>query len=160
MAILATGASVAFLLSFNVRNLGIYFAVGFLCGYAAHELCRGLWLLRQHPIDRGDLLSDGIKHVAPRVPGETEFDRWLNDQAPEIVNQSANQSHNLLGFMIVLGVLGLSFIVLYDIYHAPWYFAKLLVDSGKVRHRVTSADARLGLLFLPVRQTWAIALVL
>jgi hypothetical protein len=160
VALLAAYASAAYLLSINARNFGMSFAVGFICGYAVHEWCRGFWLLSWHPIDSRDLLSDGVEHDTMRVPGETNFDDWFNNQVSESFNQSVRQSKGLLGFVVMSGILGLSFVGLYVIYHAPWYFAKLLVEGGKVRHRVTSAGTQIGLFFLPACQSWPLALIL
>jgi hypothetical protein len=166
-ALIVLGMSVACLyfsslLAFacGVEYLPLRFAISTFCGYLMYLLLLGLWMRVFTSIEAKDLLIKEATLKSTDVAGESEFDERLNNVAQEALRESTRRAENLVGFVVILCLFGVFFISCHFVYHAPWYLAQLLVQSGKIRHRAVPTGSMFDSLVLPLWQSWPAAILL
>ena len=152
-------ATFCFLSDVGIHSLGVKFGTSFSVGYATLIVLQGAWLLSRKSVEATELMSGADAEIVTAEPGSSSFDRSMSEIAERGASQSARESDSVLGLIIMAGLLGILFASFHFIYHGPWYLGKLMVDSGKVRHKATPSGQWFDFLRLPLGQSWPIGLV-
>lgn len=157
---MASAVGVSFQLhGIGLKNVVLQIVLGSVAGYAIYLLILGLWMRSFSAIDATALLNEGSRPVRTGRPGDTDFDKQLEWSAELAIGHAARDAHSLIAFTLLLNTLGLLFIGIHFIYHAPWYLGQLLVNGGKIRHRAAPKERAAAFLFLPFCQSWPVAVV-
>ena len=147
------------LVFFDLQHASLRFAINSICGYCAFLAFMGAWLASVTSMPAKSLVPSGVNEIRTEVPGNSSFDDWIDEGVTAAIRESSRQAGNPLALLLAIGTLGLVFLGIYFVVHAPWFLGKMMVDGGKVQHRSTPSGRTLDCIILPFLQTWPAALM-
>ena len=149
----------------NWGGFAIRFSINFLVGYAVYVLSLAIWLGTKSSLQSDDLLKGAPKTIETKNPWSDEAiedrERFI-EQTTESASRDALEdgAAGLLGAAIAILILGTLFVAAHLIWYARWYLGRLLILSGKIRHRTLMDAPPLNWLTAPLQVTGAAAVIL
>lgn len=142
----------------GLQNMAGRLALSVISGYLVLLLYLGLWLLLVPLAPVKSLLIHSDHPNRTEVPGETEFDKKLNDSFDHAIREST-RNDDTLGRLVTVALLGGLFVGFHFVFHAPWYLGGLMVDVGKIQHRSIPSGQNSVFVAL-LRRSWPLAVLL
>lgn len=167
---------VAFALSFLVAyqcslyivhwgGFALRFTINFAAGYAVYVLSLAIWLGTKPSLLPDDLLRGAPKSIETKYPWDDdaiEARERIIEQTAEAARRDALEdgAAGLIGLAIASLIFGTLFVAAHLIWYARWYLGRLLILSGKIRHRTLVDVPATFWLVAPLRITGAAAVIL
>ncbi len=159
LSMLTFGAYTLYITTAVVQSFGIAFGLASCLSYLTFLFILALWLQTTHSIDWKTLRPKSTGRETG-LPGQTDFDRGLDQQIDSAADNALRNSDGVLGFAVMTAVFGIFFVSVHYVYHAPYYFGQLLFDSGKISHRISPPAKASAIITEPIRQSWIVCIML
>jgi hypothetical protein len=151
--------------SVGLGRFALRFSVNFLAGYAVFAIYLACWVCFKPSLDQTALLDGAPELIETKSPWDddaTESRGQLIEQSFRAAEREGrgNGAQGLIALAIATMILGTLFVAGHMLWYARWYLGRLLILSGKIRHRTLGAAPAVAGLVAPVQLTFWTALIL
>lgn len=144
----------------GMESLGLVLPLSCFVGYFAYLATTGVWLLLTACVESNELAAKNIGGPVTLAAQDSGFDDKIRDAIVDAVSRETHQPANPLGVVVLIGLLGVVFVSIHFVAHAPWYLGELMVNAGKIGHKASPEGAPFDFLYLPFLQSWPAGLFL
>lgn len=151
--------------SLAAPGVALRIMLGSAAAYAGYGLFYTAWIRCQPTTPAMSLLEGAPADIETRSPWDDEdgvaerIERAFEQQVHQS-NHNGDSGLGLLGFLLLVSLLGLVFVALHACWYARWNLGALLVDGGRIEHRALGPRDPWAWIAAPFRQSGVIALAL